>query len=86
MNKFGDMTADIAVIYDKAKKGHASGIKLLRRSSDITLLSRGRETPPLPSLLLRRLCVLLIPIYIHYAHDMSLYLLSTTLNSHRKQL
>ena len=23
MNKFGDMTADIAVIYEKAKKGHA---------------------------------------------------------------
>ena len=31
MNKFGDMTADIAVIYDKAKKGHASGIKLLEK-------------------------------------------------------
>jgi hypothetical protein len=31
MNRFGDMTADIAVIYEKAKKGHASGIKLLEK-------------------------------------------------------
>ena len=31
MNKFGDMTADIAVIYANAKKGHASGIKLLEK-------------------------------------------------------
>ena len=31
MNKFGDMTSDIKVIYEKAKKGHADGIKLLQK-------------------------------------------------------
>lgn len=31
MNRFGDMTADIAVIYEKAKKGHAAGIVLLEK-------------------------------------------------------
>lgn len=31
MNRFGDMTSDIKVIYEKAKKGHADGIKLLEK-------------------------------------------------------
>ena len=31
MNKFGDMTSDIKVIYEKAKKGHSDGIKLLEK-------------------------------------------------------
>ena len=43
MNKFGDMTADIAVIYEKAKKGHASGIKLLEKEFGYHPHSRSRE-------------------------------------------
>lgn len=34
MNKFGDMTSDIKVIYEKAKKGHSDGIKLLEKEFD----------------------------------------------------
>jgi len=31
MDRFSDMTSDIGVIYEKAKKGHAAGIKMLEK-------------------------------------------------------